>query len=114
MELTMTDYRPADRVLRIPWGLYADLEESVIRITGLEPDRAQRVVDAVLGPLRLAPDDHDWNEVDYPCGHAYWAPEGEWSLCIEEGPHGRHMDAKSEHWSSSDPHDVDLRRFSRP
>jgi hypothetical protein len=91
-------------------GLYGDLESAVIQHTGLEPEQAQRVVDAVLGPMRLAASP-DWTEVDYPCGHAYWSSGGEWLFCVERDVHQRHMDRKAEHWSSNNPRDVDLRRF---
>lgn len=105
----MTDFS-SDRVLRVPGMLYGDLEAAVIRHTGFEPEDAQRVVDAVLGPMKLAPAP-EWNREEYPCGHAFWSAEGEWEFCVEEEPHDRHENAEADHWRSGNPRDVDLREF---
>jgi hypothetical protein len=106
------------RVLRVPEETYAELEARTVRHTGLDPDKAQALVDALLGPLRLAPP-LEWYEEEHPCPHAYFTEEGEWIFCDEGGEpdHTLHQDlapfSRVLPWNTGDPRDVDAREWER-
>jgi hypothetical protein len=115
-EKIVTVYR-ANRVQRVGEGIYGEMEAAVIRLTGFEPAEAERVVNAVLGPLRLAPS-AEWSELETPCGHAHWSGEGEWAFCIlEDEDHtespDRHVANNGESWTTGDPRDVVMREFEK-
>ena len=112
----MTVYR-ANRVQRVGEGIYGEMEAAVISLTGFEPAEAERVVNAVLGPLRLAPG-AEWNVLENPCGHAHWSSEGEWAFCVlENNDHtelpDRHVAHNGESWSTGAPRDVVMKEFEK-
>lgn len=107
----MTIFRPGE-VQRVPEQIYGDMESAVICLTGLDVEQAQRVVDAVLGPLRLAP--HvDPEKGVHPCEHAYWTYEGTWSPCTQQKVHERHQGADGTDWRTDDARDVNMKKFAR-
>jgi hypothetical protein len=107
----VTIFRPGE-VQRIPEQIYSDMESAVIRLTGLNVEQAQRVVDAVLGPLRLAPGVEPSEDM-YPCEHAYWTYEGTWTLCTQRKAHDLHQGLDGTDWRTGDARDVNRKRFAR-
>lgn len=70
----------ARKLQRLHGELFSDLLAGITRVIGpIEDDQAEKVVGAVLGPLRLVPPPPE----DYHscCGHGYFNEEGEWHFC---------------------------------
>lgn len=104
----MINYRPK-QVQRVPEEIFGDAVSAVMALAEVDSGMAERVVDAVFGRLRLVTRTQDWTESVHPCGHAYWAVEGEWQFCVERGEHEIHEDDEGEAWRGDDGRDVDVR-----
>jgi hypothetical protein len=91
-------------------GIYGELEAAVIReaLYPMEPEEAQKIVDAVLGPLRLLP---PRPRDAWVCHAANFSLEGQWQNCIldheaePEDPQ-THQDTHGECWDDGDPRSV--------
>lgn len=95
------------RLARVPEETYAHMVEGVVRETGVDPEEAEKVVAAVLGPAMLAPP-REFDD-NFGCRWLYWAYDGVWVTCLVTEPgHDQHVGReRDEHWQSSDPRSVE-------
>lgn len=96
MSNTYNDLPPysARKLQRLHEEMFGDLLAAITRVIGpIEDDQAEKVVGAILGPLRLVPPPPE----DYAslCGRSYFSEEGEWHFCDK-----RHDDPNA----CGDPH----------
>lgn len=107
----MSFYLP-ERVQVLSEKTYGDLETAAIA-AGVDRDEALTVVDAILGPLRLAPANEDWSLDNDGCPIAYWSYTGEWVNCAvdPDDGHDYHQSSVPEaQWHTSDARAVDMRK----
>lgn len=71
---------------RLPEGLFAEAVCGVVRETGCDDAQAMRVVEAVLGPLRLLPPPDSAADRDsiFGCPVAYSPETGGWFYCHKD------------------------------
>lgn len=98
-----------ERLARVPEQLYDEALRNVIRVSGpFSDEEAMKIVDAVLGPLKLVPPKPEHYEL---CDHARFTHGGQWLLCNEEHeePDGYHsmthpdLEDGCEEWRAGDP-----------
>lgn len=77
-------HRPKGLV-RVSGELYGEAVASVMAVIGPCSDEdAMRVVDAVLGPLKLVSPMPEMTMSYAPCGHTRFTYKGEWHACTIE------------------------------
>lgn len=100
---------------RLPEGLYGEAMASVIRVIGpCSDEEALKVVDAVLGPLRLVSPRPDYYN---PCDHTRFTSEGTWHGCTkdhrrEDGDPEFHFEKEGDSYVEWYEDDADGRSFS--
>lgn len=101
-------------------GIYGELVTSVMTVTGnADTEWAERVVDAVLGPLKLLPP-IPVADSGTDCDHVYFAHDGVWHSCVKEhaeedenADDARHHHSRGRNGEEWTTHSPDGRSFVR-
>lgn len=81
-DYTLIPYFKVDGLRKVSVGLFGEAMRNVISAAGpMSDEQALRIVEAVLGPLKLlSPPSNNFK----PCGHAYFRYEGGWLFCAKD------------------------------
>lgn len=109
---------------RLDPGVYGEMEATVIRRTGLDPQAARDLVDGILGPLMITPPmvdgpDYQHHPDSGSCPHVYYGFDGGFRQCVvdhrEPGAdmtlHGRPQLDGGSVWRTGDRRDMNVEEF---